>query len=56
MGLECKLFMHSQEGYFGVCFPSCEATREINTKITLESLLLTVKPCLHVFGVLQPKC
>ena len=28
--------MHSQEGYFGVCFLSCESTREINTKITLK--------------------
>ena len=26
----------SREGYFGVYFPSCEATREINTNITLE--------------------
>ena len=26
----------SREGYFGVYFPSCEAMREINTKITLE--------------------
>ena len=25
-----------ERGYFGVYFPSCEATREINTKITLE--------------------
>ena len=30
------MFMHSREGYFGVCFPSCAATREIYTKITLE--------------------
>ena len=29
-------FQRSQEGYSGVYFPSCEATREINTKITLE--------------------
>ena len=29
-------FQRSQEGYFGVYFPSCQATREINTKITLE--------------------
>ena len=29
-------FQRSREGYFGVYFPSCEATREINTKITLE--------------------
>ena len=28
--------MRSREGYFGVYFPSCAATREINTKITLE--------------------
>ena len=31
-----ELFMRSREGYFGVYFPSCEATRETNTKITLE--------------------
>ena len=31
-----KLFQRSREGYFGVYFPSCEATREINTKTTLE--------------------
>ena len=31
-----ELFQRSREGYFGVYFPSCEATREINTKITLE--------------------
>ena len=28
--------MYSREGYFGVYFPSCAATREINTIITLE--------------------
>ena len=31
-----ELFLRSRDGYFGVYFPSCEATREINTKITLE--------------------
>ena len=31
-----QLFMRSLECYFGVYFPSCAATREINTKITLE--------------------
>ena len=31
-----ELFQRSREGYFGVYFPSCEATREINTKITHE--------------------
>ena len=31
-----ELFMRSREGYFGVYFPSCEATRETNTKMTLE--------------------
>ena len=30
-----ELFMRSREGYFGVYFLSCAATREINTKITL---------------------
>ena len=29
-------FQRSREDYFCVYFPSCEATREINTKITLE--------------------
>ena len=29
-----KLFMHSLECYFGVYFPCCCATQEINTKIT----------------------
>ena len=28
--------MRSLECYFGVCFPRCLATREINTKITLS--------------------
>ena len=28
-----------REGYFGVYFPSCEATREINSKITLVKYL-----------------
>ena len=31
-----ELFMCSLEGYFGVYFPSCEVTREINTQLTLE--------------------
>ena len=31
-----ELFLRSREGYFGVYIPSCAATREINTKITLE--------------------
>ena len=31
-----ELFMRPREGYFGVYFPSCEATREINIKIALE--------------------
>ena len=31
-----KLFMRSRESYFGVYFSSCAATREINTKVTLE--------------------
>ena len=30
-----ELFMHSLECYFGVYFPRCFATREINTKVTL---------------------
>ena len=36
MYLSSELFMRSKEGYFGVYFPSFEATREITTKITLE--------------------
>ena len=31
-----KLFTRSLECYFGVHFPRCRATREINTKITLS--------------------
>ena len=31
-----ELFMRSREGHFGVYFSSCVATRETNTKITLE--------------------
>ena len=31
-----ELIMGLRGGYFGVYFPSWEATREINTKITLE--------------------
>ena len=31
-----ELFQRSQEGYFSVYFPSCEATKEMNTKIILE--------------------
>ena len=30
-------FQRSREGYFGVYFPSCETTREMSTKITLET-------------------
>ena len=29
-------FQRSREGYFGVYFPRCEATRKMNTKIILE--------------------
>ena len=36
MHLSDELFQHSLKVYFGVYFPSCEATREINSKITLE--------------------
>ena len=35
MDLSCELFMHSQEFCFGVRFLSCEAVREIYTKIKL---------------------
>ena len=31
-----ELFLHSLKCYFGVYFPHCYATREINTKITLS--------------------
>ena len=31
-----ELFQRSREGHFGVYVPSCEASREINTEITLE--------------------
>ena len=36
MYLRGKLFMRSRDDYFGVYFPGCAATREINTKMTLE--------------------
>ena len=36
MYLSDELFQRSREGYFGVYFPSCEATTDINTKVTLE--------------------
>ena len=36
MYLSDELFQRSRDGYFGDYFPSCEATRELNTKITLE--------------------
>ena len=31
-----KLFMHSHAFYFGVYFSSCESTREIDNRMTLE--------------------
>ena len=31
-----ELFQRLREGYFGVYFPSCDTTREINAKLTLE--------------------
>ena len=31
-----ELFQRSREGYFGAYFPSCDATKEMNTKISLE--------------------
>ena len=34
-----ELFLRSLECYFGVYFPRCFATREINTKITLSWVL-----------------
>ena len=48
-----KLFMRSREGYFGVYFPSCAATREINTKITLELLMLLTRGALLFFNVIH---
>ena len=36
MYLSDELFQRSRKGYFCVYFPSYEATREINTKMTLE--------------------
>ena len=44
-------FQRSQEGYFGVYFSSCEATREINTKITLERAQKPLK-----LSPLKPRC
>ena len=34
-----KLFLRSLQCYFGIYFPRCFATREINTKITLSRAL-----------------
>ena len=31
-----ELFMRSRKGWFGVYFPNCAATREINTQMTPE--------------------
>ena len=44
-----QLLMCSKEGYFGVCFPSCEGMREINTKITLRfvTMIRTLMYFLH---------
>ena len=36
-------FQRSREAYFGDYFLSCEATKEINTKITLEVSAETVR-------------
>ena len=36
MDLSEELFMCSRKGYFGVYFLSCEATSEVNTKVTLK--------------------
>ena len=36
-----ELFLHSQEGYFAVYFPSCEAVRnkcQNNTKVSAETV------------------
>ena len=43
-----ELFQRSRKGYFVVYFPSCEATRVLNTKIRLES---DIENLLH--GVIQ---
>ena len=38
-----KLFQRSREGYLGVYFPSCDATREINTQINTRVSAETVR-------------
>ena len=38
-----ELFQRSREGYFGVYFPSCEATREINTKNYTRVSIKTIR-------------
>ena len=40
--MDSELFMHSWAGHFRVYFLSCEAMREINTKMTLELSAQTV--------------
>ena len=54
------LFQCLQEGYFGVYFPSCKATREINSKITLEwvqkQLVMRVYTLLYfLHDIMNPK-
>ena len=50
-----ELFLHFLECYFGVYFPHCLATREMNTKITLlwalklQYIHYSLFPCLALF-------
>ena len=48
-----KLFMRSREGYFGVYFPSCAPTREINTKITLVTITVRHKSAYIILFLTQ---
>ena len=50
-----ELFQRSREGSFGVYFPSCEATREMKTKITLESAYIIVFLTRHKESINEDK-
>ena len=49
-----ELFLRSPERYFGVYFPRCFATREINTKITLSWALKQFVTRVHTLFSIYP--
>ena len=50
IGSSGELFMCSRGDYAGVYFPRCEATREINTNITIEwAHNSSPRQCMHYF-------